>query len=217
MKPKKGDDHLFIIQSIEIFLEDIENIIKIMSHDGKEKLEISDESFEYDSLDNLKQRNNKILKKLKIRTDFSTISLEIGVLGGVRLFADSKEEISFLMLKSILLKRKRWLSLLSSTNLILSTIIIFIILTKIPQEIFKLSPFLSMFGHIYIAIFILFIVEMVCLFGNLASIDLFYSHERQSFWSRNKDQIIIAIGSAIIGAVIGAIAVLSLSRFFNKI
>jgi hypothetical protein len=215
MIPKKGDDHAFMIQSIEIFLEDIENIIKIMSHDGKEGLEISDEKYEYDSLDELKQRNTKILKRLKLIKYFPTISLEFGVLGGVRLFADSKEEIPFLMLKSLLLKRKRWLSFLSSTNLIISTITIFIILTLTPLEILKSNRFFSFFGYIYITIFILFIIEMVCLFGNFASINLIYSHERQSFWARNRDQIIIAISSAIIGAVFGGIAVLELSRYFK--
>ncbi len=51
--------------------------------------------------------------------------------------------------------------------------------------------------------------------GHLVSINLKYSLERQSFWSRNKDQLIIAIIGGIIGVVIGGIAISELSRFIK--
>jgi hypothetical protein len=43
---------------------------------------------------------------------------------------------------------------------------------------------------------------MVFLFGKFASIDLNYSRQKQSFLEKHRDEMIIAIGSAIVGGLI---------------
>jgi len=62
-----------------------------------------------------------------------------------------------------------------------------------------------------LAIVLIVLAVNIYFSGHLASINLEYSHKRQSFWTRNKDQIIIAI----VGAVIGGVVVLGLSWFIK--
>jgi hypothetical protein len=53
MKTKTDPNLTFHGSSIKLYLEDLEEIIKIFSRDGK-KVEISDNDYEYQSLDELK-------------------------------------------------------------------------------------------------------------------------------------------------------------------
>lgn len=201
MKPKK--DLSFNTRCIKIFLEDIEDIIKIMSN-GERIGEISNDNIEYDSLDELKQKNKLKLKELNLINNNPYISIRIkhGVMGGVSLFAGDDAEFQFLKLKELLLKRNRWFSFMSYYAIFLLGCIALGLLSGHISNIGKSNPHFYQFLLLFIVISILTIISLACYTGYFTSIELNYSYEKQSFWARNSDQII----TASIGTVIGGIA-----------
>jgi len=49
-----------------------------------------------------------------------------------------------------------------------------------------------------------------------SKVELWKEKEKLNFFLRNKDQIILLIGGAILGAILGAIALVFLERIFIK-
>jgi hypothetical protein len=226
MKSKKEEYHNLTVSWVKIYLEDIEDIINIMKDKGG-TVEISDQNFKYESLDDLKHETKTNLKTLQLQSHSPYISLDLGVgqPSGGRLFAETSAEVPFLRIKERLLKRRRWFSFLSSPKMLLSIpigFLILFILYLIPVGILRSTQYYN-----YTILFIIISVTLIVFFpliliqinttfvGHFASINLEYSDQRQSFWARNKDPIITASIGGIIGALIGGLAIWELSRFFK--
>jgi hypothetical protein len=212
MKPKDKGNFSFNIPGVKLYLEDLENIIKFISN---EKIEISDENFKYDSLKELKQNGPKNLKELNINSNSPYISLQIkrkGFLSGANLYASSEGEFQLLKIKDLLLQKKQWHSFLSSSKLYFVGLAILAISIISASFLNKSSEYFSFISIIIITLFLfsLILISMHLAYGPIispASINIFYSNEKQSFWDRNKDSIIVATFSALAGAVFGGIIV----------
>ena len=219
--PKKNNGSLYYtFPCIKIFLEDIEKIVDIMRGDSN-VVEISDERFNYSSLNDLIQ-DPKPLKAFYLSASSPYISLNLKALGGATLSASNDGEAKFLKIKDILQKRERWFSFLFSGKLFTISCLFFAVsyfLTYLPK-IYNISrPFLLLIGSLYIFAFSLFIslsiLYIVSMTNCFISINLKYSYKRESFWAKNRDQILIALFGAIAG-VLGTIAFSALANIISS-
>lgn len=199
----------FKISGVKLFLEDLEKIVEIMSSNSK-VVEIFDRDFKYDSIADL-TKNRKKVRHLNLMVSSPYISFEYNSFrrdakddnfaGEFKLSASYDADVSFLKIREILEQKKGWFSFLASH--LFFSIILTNLLILISASI--LDYFVA--DNIMIIIIILTVIYLPFLgaIGYLTSIDLEYSHRRQSFWAKNRDQILIAI----IGAVIGVLATIA--------
>jgi hypothetical protein len=213
MNPKKGNLY-FRAPGIKIFLDDIEKIIEIMG-DG---VEISDDSSEYESPKELKQKIKLTELNLQKYSPHISLYFKKGSFGGGSLFADAEAKLQFLELKELLLQKRRWFSFLSSDAVFYAGAIAFVLSFVLIFTIGKLSP------HSYFSILlgILPIISISLIFacylfqtGYFTSIDLNYSYKKQSLWVRYGDQILIASIGAVIGTVIGGVMMWAILKFLD--
>ncbi len=206
-KEKEEESFQFKIRAIKLYLDDIENIIKFIDN---KNIEISDENCIYDSLDDLKQNGPRNLSALSIASvpsyERPSVSIKIkraaGWRGGADLRASHDAEYQFLKIKELLRQKKQWHSFLSSAKPmgvsyvigIISLLIYVVLKNTILMDIAIAS---SIFSIIYFFINMCYDIKMP-----LTSINIFYRNETPSFWIRNKDSLIVATLSAIIGGII---------------
>lgn len=203
MKPLKNESLRYNEPCIKIFLENIKSIVEIMGS-GDNVVQISDEEFEYDSIDELTQKQKRV-KMLSLSARSPYISLDFKKLGGASLYASHDAEAQFLKTKEILLKKKRWFSFLISWKLYYISlglaIAFFLILTQlkniIPEDSFRLY-FIS-----FSVLPLLLVLQLIGDSGYFTSIHLEYSSNKQSFWVRNKDEILILLLVALFSWLLG--------------
>ena len=162
---------------------------------GEGDIKISTDSAEYDSLEELIQKNKLKLKELNLIRYSPHISLYIrrGSVGGGRLSADEDAEKQFHILKELLLRKRQWFSFLSSIVVILVGIIASELSFFYILSIGKSNPYFYRFILLPIILFILSIASFASSTGRFASIDLSYSYKQQSLYERYKDLVVYVI------------------------
>jgi hypothetical protein len=206
-KEKGEESFQFEIRAVKLYLEDIENIIKFINN---KNIEISDENCIYDSLADLKKNGPRNLNALSIASvpsyERPSISIEIKRAarwrGGVNLRASPDAEYQFLKIKELLRQKKQWHSFLSSAKpMFVGMVICFI--SFLIYFVLKNTIMVNIAITLFIFVIIYFFINMYYdLIMPLTSINIFYRNETPSFWIRNKDSLIVATLSAIIGGII---------------
>jgi hypothetical protein len=171
--------------------------------DGGSVVEISGDKFNYDNIAELTQ-NQKDGRKLSLIANSPYISL--GFDAGASLSASHEAEAKFLKIKEILQERERWFSSLLSNNFLKCSMWLMIAfgIFNLLAKMFHILPSLSdTINYLYIVVFTFsFLLFIVNLFfttnGYFVSINLEYSSKRQSFWVKNKDQILVELVKAIL-------------------
>ena len=217
MKSKKEGAYALYVSWVKIYLDDIEEIIKIMNREGK-GVEISDKTFKYESFDDLKHETQKRLKSLHLESHspYITLDLGVGTTGGGCLAAESAAKGQFLEIKERLLQRKRWFSFLSSSKMLLcipAAFLIPIIILQIPREILQSARYynFTILSLIIegILVVLAFLVPFIAGSGHFASINLVASDQRETFWTKNKDpiirDIIVGLFLVLVGFILGRI------------
>jgi hypothetical protein len=193
----------FRVPCIKIFLDDIENIIKIMSEGGN-IVKISDDRVEYDSLDELIQKNKAKLAVLYLKNNSPYISLDLkrGGMGGGRIYSSGVDgEPLFFSLKEFLLQKRRWFSFLTSRAAGMIVWITFYLSFFCALYLGKSNPYFYNFGLLFIISIILILANYFSGNGYFTLIDLSYSYKKQSLYERYRD-LINGIICIILGAII---------------
>jgi hypothetical protein len=221
MKPLKKKE--FKISGVKLFLEDLERIIEIMGS-GNKDVEIKDENSEYDSIADLKC-NQENPKDLYLNVISPYISFEFNTFkffrndlnrnspaGEMRLFASHDAEESFLKIREILINKKsRFSFILSHFNFfswlaILWTSVSFVFVLYLDDKYSLGIDIVAILVRIISAPFLIIIfLFLFGIFGYWTSINLTHSQNKRSFIVKRKEDILINIVSAIIGALIGAL------------
>lgn len=194
-------------------LEEIENIIKDELTPGGYKLD--SHNFEYKDMQDI-QKDTENVNEFHVQTDSPHIMINFDK-SNAEIYSgtdDIKTTGAIKKIVDIILKRERkyfYYFVALSTNLIalpfLASILLFAILLKKEGATFKL--------FLPIVLFLVTIIWLItaynCRFNRFSRIEFLYRKDRSSFFIRNKDQIILVI----IGAVLGAIATMILEMIFR--
>ncbi len=183
--------------SVKLFRDDLEAIFQIISETCKDTKMESGE-YEYDSLDELESHAGREVRDLKIRGYLPTgLTLHLRRDLGPDLWASGETaEAPFLRIKDLLSQRKRLIGKLPKPGFWFVLSVIYVplaILLRLPTLWYLVGyfPFLLLLGISGIAHHT----------GYFSSISLSRKHERKSFWSRNKDRIIVGIICALAGVL----------------
>lgn len=182
---------------VVLYLDDLDKILEIIKEVCK-KIIIKTSEYEIENLNELKKLNKESLDYLMIRAEEPWLILEIDF-SKLYLYIDEDDAISrgiFEKVKQILKNRKRKFSWLKEKLFQVPLLFIFS---------FGLVVGISRKNIVLILIGVLFLVLLVMhLSWDIKACNIIHlkrKTESKSFWKRKKDEIIIAIISAIIGSV----------------
>ena len=215
MKKIEGQSKGNHYPSANIYKDDLLKIIEILEEICDE-VEISDDEYEYDSLEELEQEKGIRPKKISItgRSPHVSIDLKPRSIWLYRSSSDQKSVYAYKSIEDIILKRKNLISILFNKSVgIISCIILFIFLATMPVETIK-TWFPDRLSRL-LFLLVLIGTPMISFFNGMGSfsfITLRKSHEDGSFFDRNKDDIV----KIIIGAIAGAIVTWVLTKFLGK-
>lgn len=190
--------------SVILTLDDIELIYAIVNGIS-ENITLSDEKYKYDSLEELRQRKKKRLRELKITTILPTVSFEVsGFIRTVDLYTDGSEQslIAYYKIKHLLSQRKRpLLGFLSSGFIIGLVFVVPMILYSFPPlSEYELRQYLFWPGVNLGWIIILF--RSFNNTGAFSSLRLTREHEQESFWERNREDLLKNILLILLTAIL---------------
>ena len=205
---KKSDSSSEYFPTMLLYLEDIQEILSILSENCSE-VKLEDQEYFYGSLDQLIQTRGTHPNILRIRTNDPTLHLSFSKkefissihLYGSSLFGSDHEPV-YLIIRKFLLNRKHWVNSLFQPFIAIFFLIVLVFWEMISRELNIPSQFYLPY-ILFSSLYGVFTVLMRT--GFLFSIRLVKKHEEQSFWSRNRDKIILVIISSIIGAIIKTI------------
>ncbi|MBN9294985.1 MAG: hypothetical protein J0G96_13490 [Flavobacteriia bacterium] len=202
------------ITSSKLYLEDIEKIISILETEGI-KIEISDNENIYESIEELKSVKGKNPNSIKIDgkvtdsfVEYITIritaySTTIYVPHSERLLKPAYEIDRFVNSK----KRKpiySWLNSRTAKFQIVSNIVVFLVLHIINSLILhKPSSYILVGSSIVLFWVFIYIISEFNPDSN-TKIELERKHEL-NFYTKNKDKLLLALATAVIGAIVGAV------------
>lgn len=193
---------------VTLFLDDLEDIVGIFK-EVSNKVEIIADEYKLDDSDEFSKLRKEMVDSLIIRSLEPWISLSIEYVDS-NIYLDQDTALSRGILekvKEILKRRRRRFSWLSRDNLVgvffslFSLVLFFLIYKGISQKSF-LYILLGIFDLLFGSLFIRFCVKL-----GRNIIYLKRHAESKSFWKRRKDEIIIAVISAIVGAVVTIIGI----------
>lgn len=196
-----------MIPAVKLFREDLEEIINILKENGGE-ISISDKKYEYDSLDELEKETGSTIRSLEIKSRRPHVYLSFSRgMPGIHLFAsaddDNKAEASLLKIKAFLDTKKQWLYYLFNRVTAVPFLLGFWALPHITIEKFiQIFPDRLMRACIAISLIVVPLMAFVVETGMIYSITLKKKHLAGGFWARNRENILMCIISATIGAVI---------------
>ena len=187
---------------VVLYLDDLEKIFEIIKEVCK-KIIISTSEYEIENLNELKELNKESLNYLKINGQEPWLVLEIDF-SNLYLYIHEEDAMSrgiFEKVKQILKDRKRKYSWLSKDNFVgsIGTLLLGILIFSIYIGIKQKNLFYISIG--ILSLLLGFIFTRISLNLGYNEIYLKRRAESKSFWKRKKDEIIIAIISAMIGSV----------------
>lgn len=195
-------------------LNDIETILR--SELGVRKCEVSFDDYEVESFEDIPE-NHKPTDNFSIQTHSPYISIDIGRWSSV-VYVANYDNLTIRggveKIKAILIKRARRrvsklrkaLSISSSIVAILLTL--FLVTAAVLRDIIDLVFIVLIF-----LLIILFVYVSIRLFPTRSIVEFSFESKKKGFWQRNKDQIILIVISAAVGAII----TLTLTYFFRNI
>jgi len=206
------DTHTYDPDGVLLFLEDLEDIIAIMTKDlNQDVVKLSDNEYVYDSLEDLRKKRGNIIHELHITLEPSLdIQFRFSAYNSSLFSVDAAR---FLELQNVLKRRvpeRRWKhSNLVPTRLQVLGYVVWAGLNVVALVLARRLGQLTSTGELeYILAILAPVVAYVSYihgrYGGPAYVAyLYYSHERETFWIRNKDKLIFEavkiLGAGIIG------------------
>jgi uncharacterized membrane protein (DUF106 family) len=178
-------------------------ILEILKVGGTAKVQISDEEYEYDSLDEIEKRAGTRLKELSFLRLSPHLRVHISSAGTSLYSIETEHSLADMVRIDELLKsRKRPL-----LTRLLHPASLFIFLALLTAGVVKAqSPGFARDLNIASSALILGMLYFCYRVGTFSQVFLTYKHEDKSFWARNRDNIVIVIITAIITGVITVVA-----------
>jgi hypothetical protein len=191
---------------VKLYLDDIHNFFQILSEVSTD-VKIETQGYEFKSVSDLKELDKDSIHAFKIYSSDPYISLDISSGSTIWLFTDKDlpaQRGVFEKMKKELIEKKRY-SIPIIIYLILFTLIFNIALFFVPYiEIpLKYFPLIILFTF-GISFFIGYIAYRI-LQSKKSIIFLDKKIDSPNFWNRNKDQLIVAVASSVVGAIIGTV------------
>lgn len=195
------------ILPVKIYLEDLDEIISILNEDGSRKIEIKTREYKL-TPDEFKQKyKDENLNYLEINSNNPYINVDFGYSNGVRIYSgdDSASSVGIIeKIKNIVKPKRKIFNLFLGRNnynfsiiFILCWFLILLFFNHLATKEFYLVGFI-----VYIVFSALFMLPLF----NRNNIIVSNKKDRPSFFIRKSDDLVIAIISAFLGGVIGAIA-----------
>ena len=195
------------IPTVSLYYEDLADLLALFK-ECSEKTVLVSNKHEFESLEEMKGFCGENVEALEITAgDYSQVRLRFGrkmFPGGTHLYVSGGRDAVFLRIGERLERNKTFLV----TFLPKVTWGWFIVISIL---LWGFEPFLiSKMGAIS-SLALVFLYYLICgasfLFhtGHFYSIALVKKAETRSFWARNKDQLLVALLSGVVGAVAGAI------------
>jgi hypothetical protein len=212
MKRKVADAEQKFV-SLKLYKKDLEELLSIFtSIFGGYRL--SDNQYEFDSLNELQERRGTVIKYLTIGSPSSSLELDIGNETKLRRTGEPEAVTAFAQIVTLLDGCKRPLlntflhPLLYIPLMFLPIVFIIIFRKRIDVEWAQ---------GVFLVFFILAMIPAAIHFtGGFSRIVLTEKHEEQTFWTRNRDNLWLLLVGAVIGSILTYIPMLirwMISRF----
>ncbi len=204
-----------VLPSVRLFRDDVDGIGEILKETCEQVVFIH-KDHEFESLEELVQRVGSRIASLEINGLRPYVSLHLKRdVPGVFLYCSAGKESQtiFLRLKEFLLGKAKWQAFVFSPAVGIVSLILFIVsLITISQN--SVRSFITNQYVRLIPLIFLFVALISAVYrsGIAYTIILEPKHQRLSFFSRKKDDIIMLILGAIIGAFITAVVTHLISR-----
>ncbi len=221
MEPKEESRAETTLRPVELFIEDLEAMVRILALDGREAaLETKD--FHFHNLDDLKQHMPPVIHELKLASVDNSDSSRSLFWAAIVVstynssctittdrLSDPACAAAYYKLKDFLSNKQRKSRTVPYALLLIGAIGLFIILWLVSG----MNPFFSLF--VVPALLYLAFWGGSAPYRIKSRIHLIKRHERSTFFSRNKDAIILHVLNTIISASAGA-GIVKLVEFFMK-
>jgi hypothetical protein len=187
--------------SVKLYREDIDSILEILKSSCG-SITVSDDNYEYDSLEEFESKKGKQPEVLKFQGSSPFVSLTFGSKTFIYAGSSKESHAVYQQIDSILRQKKVsiWTALLRRPWLIL-----FFVIGITGFILFNETGIKVIWGIIsLVAISVAFLEKH---YGFVSSVNLIMKHEEKSFWVRKKDDILLAAISGLIGAALTAIVV----------
>ena len=197
--------------SITIYKDDLQKILEILN-EVCERVKISDEEYEYESLEELEHTKGLKPKQISITgiSPYVSLDLKQNSIWLYRSDSDQKSVYIYKQIEEILLSKKNLIStLFNKSGGIISCVILFILFFMPVATLKDWFPNLLSRLSLLIIVILIPIISILARNGNFSLITLRKSHEEKNFFYRNKDDI----AKIVIGAVVGSILTWILTRF----
>ena len=195
--------------SVKLYKKDVEELLAIMTTVFGE-VRISDTQYEYDSLQELQDRKGTTIKDFKISSPSSSLHFSIGNSTLLKRTGEPEAVNAFAQISTLLNSSKRpilYAIFYPFTFVpLLFVPFIFIYLYRTSIDV-KLAQSVYFFGIILVSI--PFIMQQVGAFSRLVLAD---EHQEETFWTRNKDKIIMLLVGGAIGAILTKLIPFILSK-----
>jgi len=187
--------------AVKIYRNDIEEIIELMKA-AFAVVEICDEEFEYDSIDELIERRGEQIKNLTISSAVPSLSLKLST-GEIKLVRDGETGTMtpFVQIQEILRRRQRKvLAVILNPILVALYFGLILLVLNFHQRLpWSDSITILVSAPLMVGLGICFSGHRLGMFSRIL---LLNEHQEQSFWKANKDKIYLLIIGALIGSVL---------------
>lgn len=187
--------------SASLFKDDFEQILEVLRESCGET-EISDGDYLYESLQELQEKKGDVVRRLSLSGIHPHVLVTIKRYDfpGLQLLAigqNGAAEAAYLKIKQILHGRRKAIGYIFNPFLWIFILFVSIFTSPYGGKALFAAPPVSVF----------FVVLSAWIYmGGLSTVTLLSRHQSRSFWTRNKDTLLIGLLSAIVGAVIGSLA-----------
>ena len=201
MEKKTSPTQVTYSESVSLFRDDLEEIIKILT-DKCERVTIEDNEYKYNSLDELFEKRGPTPRRLSITGFEPFVGLNIKIKRAqttLESFGDGDHLAPFYFIHALLEKRRRFIHLIAITSplfLLMFAHLLFSI--RYGQQLSKVLSF-TIFMTLLASIYTLLFVHRT---GAFSVISLKKQYEQDSFWTRNKDTIWVALIGALVGGLV---------------
>ena len=204
-----------VLPSVRLFRDDLDQAAEML-RETCEKVVFIYSDYEFESLEELAQKVGSRISSLEIKGVGPYVSLHLKRdFPAVFLYCSEGKESQtiFLRLKDFLMSKVKWQTYVFSPSVGIISLVLFIVsLIAISQNSVRsviTNPYVRLFPLIFLFVAL---ASAVYRSGIAYTIILEARHQRLSFFSRKKDDIIMLILGAIIGTIITAVVAHWISR-----